>query len=87
MAQTLEQLIKAGIAKHQFWFDDYREVPDQKLHCSFCGESILVDYFQFGVTEMGRRLTSFAWEHSKCEPHFVTKSTQMMLTPKEKKGR
>ena len=87
MAQTLEQLVKAGVAKHQFWFDDHRTSPDVHLHCSYCEGSILVDYFQFGITEMGRMLTSFVWEHSKCEPHFVTKSTQMMLTPREKKGR
>lgn len=87
MAQNLEQLITERIAKHQFLFDDYREVPDQKLHCSFCGDSILVDYFQFGVTEMGRMLTSFVREHSKCEPTFVTKSSEMMLVPKEKKVR
>ena len=87
MAQTLEQLVKAGVAKRQFWFDDYREVPDQKLHCSFCEGSLLIDYFQLGVMEMNNRIQQFVAIHSKCEPRFVTKSTEMMLTPREKKGR
>ena len=87
MTQSLEQLVKAGVAKHQFWFDDHRTSPDVHLHCSFCGESILIDYFQFGMKEMGRRLMQFVSVHSKCAPHLVKKSSEMMLTPKEKKGR
>jgi len=69
MAQTLEQRVKLGLARHQFSLDDYRDHPvDCHLHCSFCGDALLIDYFQFGVSEMNRQITAFAARHGKCRP-------------------
>jgi len=68
MAQTLEQRVKLGMARHQFWFDDWRKHPDVHIHCSWCGGSLLIDYFQFGLHEMNRQLISFVAQHDKCEP-------------------
>jgi hypothetical protein len=81
---TLEQRIQRGIEVHQFTIDDYRTHPDTHLHCNFCGDAILVDYFQFGVMDMKRRLMNFVSSHSKCEPQLVTKTKDMTLTPKER---
>jgi hypothetical protein len=68
MAQTLEQRIKSGLARHQFSLDDYRDHPvDCHLHC-WCGDSLLIDYFHFGMGEMSRRLTSFIAKHEVCKP-------------------
>ncbi len=66
--QPLEQRVKIGMARHQFWFDDWRRHPDVHIHCSWCGGSLLIDYFQFGMAEMNRRLMSFVAEHERCEP-------------------
>ena len=71
MGQTLEQKINAGIARHQFWFDDYRTNPDVHLHC-WCGSQLLIDYFQFGLSEMNRRIASFSAEHKACKPKEVS---------------
>ena len=68
MGQTLEQKINAGIARHQFSLDDYREHPtDVHLRC-WCGDSLLIDYLHFGMSEMSRRLTAFLAKHKACIP-------------------
>jgi hypothetical protein len=68
MGQTLEQRIKSGLARHQFSLDDYRDHPfDCHLRC-WCGSQLLIDYFQFGLGEMARRMVSFVAEHEGCKP-------------------
>ena len=84
--QTLEQRITQGVAKQQFTLDDWQTNPDVHLTCNFCEASLLVDYVQFGYQEMSRRFASFLFLHEKCTPILVTKSADMMLTPKEKRA-
>jgi hypothetical protein len=81
---TLQQRIEQMVAQHQLWFDPI-DSPEQHLHCSFCESAILIDYFQFGVMDMNRRLMSFASEHGKCTPRLATKVKDMVLTPVEGK--
>ena len=83
--QTLEQKITQMVALHQLYFDPI-DTPDQHLRCSFCEEALLIDYFQFGVQEMNRRLMSWVSKHSGCSPKLVTKTKDMVLTPKEKRA-
>ena len=80
---TSKQRIKRAIELHQFRLDDYREVPDPHLHCQFCGGSILLDYIGLGYQEMNQRLMAWISHHSTCPPKLVTKTSAMMLTPKE----
>ena len=83
--QTLEQRVKQAVDRKQFWFDDFRHEPEQHIHCSFCQETLLIDYFQFGVPEMNGRLMAWVNKHSGCVPGLATKTKDMMLTPKEKR--
>ena len=82
---TLEQRITQMVAQHQLWFDPI-DSPEQRLHCSFCEESLLIDYFQFGVMDMNRRLLSFSAEHARCTPRLATKIKDMVLAPVEGKS-
>jgi len=68
MAQTLEQRVRTGIARHQFWFDDWRKHPDVHIHCSWCGGSLLIDYLHFGLMTMNRSIISFIAKHEACTP-------------------
>ena len=83
--QTLQQRIEQMVAQHQFYFDPI-DSPEMHLHCSFCEEAILIDYFQFGVQEMNRRLMAWVSHHSTCAPKLATKTKDMVLTPVEGKS-
>jgi hypothetical protein len=62
---TLEQRISAGIARGNLWFN---EDPLEVRLCCFCGESLLIDYFQLGIVPMNRELASFIAAHKGCSP-------------------
>ena len=80
--RTLEQRVEQGVAKHQFYFDPPGSY-DMHIHCSWCEDSLLVDYFQFPYPEMSRRLIQWVKQHEGCEPALQTKDKDMQLTPKE----
>ena len=82
-SKTLEQRIEQGIARHQFTLNAPDD-PECRVTCNWCGESLLIDYFQFGYHEMTIRVNNFTRQHGSCEPTWKTKPKDMILTPKEK---
>ena len=63
--QTLKQRIDRAMVQHRLWFN--RNPEEVRLHC-WCGDSLLIDYFQIGEQEMSRRITSFVALHDRCGP-------------------
>ena len=61
---SLEQRVKQGMAQHRLWLDEH-SFPETRLH-SWCGASLLIDYLQFGMQEMNRRMMSFVAAHDGC---------------------
>ena len=80
---TLKQRITQAVERKQLYFDPPSE-PEMHIHCSFCGESLLIDYLQFGKAEMDMRLMGFANHHVTCTPGLATKTSEMTLTPRER---
>ena len=81
---SLEKRIQQGIARRQFTLNP-PDSPEVRLSCAWCGESLLIDYFQFGVPEMTRQINAFLQDHASCEPTWKTEPKDMVLTPKEKR--
>jgi len=64
-AQTLEQRILYGVERGHFVFN--RDPEEVRLSCAYCTQSLLIDYFQQGITAMNREIASFVATHKKCK--------------------
>jgi hypothetical protein len=64
MTQTLEQRITSGVERGHLIFN--HDPNETRLCCSYCKESLLIDYFQLGIPAMNRELASFVAKHKNC---------------------
>lgn len=64
-AQTLEQRINTERERGHLVFN--RDPEEVRLCCAYCRESLLIDYFQQGMTAMNRELASFVAKHKQCK--------------------
>jgi hypothetical protein len=63
--QTLEQRILSGVERGHFVFN--RDPEEVRLSCAYCTQSLLIDYFQLGITAMNREIASFVAAHKQCK--------------------
>ncbi len=62
--ETLAHRLEHAQALHRIW-QDLQAEPLPRLR-SWCGSSLELDYEQYGVTDMNRRIVAWMGKHSRC---------------------